>query len=101
MTVRISPAAARRVTEEMHTHILKVGAQFVPVVTWVVDDTGDDKTPYLGLGLIDEKDVPADRWVRCDEFDCKIAQYIPDDILARFPSQFIDVEEGEFRFVEP
>jgi hypothetical protein len=102
VTVRISPAAARRITEMTRDYRVKVGEQFVPVITWVIDDTHNKRrTPYLGLGLIDEKEVRADRWVRCDEFECKIAQHLPDDILARFPSQFVDFVGEELKFVEP
>jgi hypothetical protein len=84
-------------------HRAKVGEQFIPVIMWIVHTTNEeDDTPYLGVGLIEEDRVERARFVQCDELDCKIAQHIPDRVLARYPSAIVDVDEqGKLVFSTP
>lgn len=79
----------------------KIRDKFIPVIVWVIQDTHPGAlAPRLSIGFIEEKFVSNDRLVVCDEVQCKIGQHIPDDILARYPSQYIELEGDDLVFSE-
>jgi roadblock/LC7 domain-containing protein len=95
MRVRISSAAAAMLLASASGFTDKVGSDYVPVVVWIIQDTGDESSvPRLGLGFIEEKLVDSERFLVCDDSECSIAQHIPDGILHRYSSPYIDIEDG-------
>ena len=96
MKMQISGAAAKWIVERVRGHIQRVGSDYIPVLAWTVEDTGNPTAPpHLSISLAKRSSVPEDRFVECDEFACEIAQYIPDDILANYPSRRVDLSADE------
>ena len=101
MTVQISGAAASCILAASKKHTAEIKTQFVPVVTWIIQDSDiEHVVPRLGIGYIEESEVPRERWVECVDFNCRIGQWVPEDILARFPLQFIDLIDHNLVFVQ-
>jgi hypothetical protein len=96
MKMQISGAAAKWIIERVRVHIQRLGSDYIPILAWTVHDTGNPTAPpHLSISLDKRSSVPEDRFVECDEFACEIAQHIPDDILANYPSRRVVLSANE------
>ncbi|MBV8406329.1 MAG: hypothetical protein JOY64_01765 [Alphaproteobacteria bacterium] len=79
----------------------KIGAGYVPVITWLVMDTGDpDFAPHLGIAFEKSGVVDRSRAMQCDGKEVEIFQYVPDELFGQERQKFIDVVNNELVLAE-
>jgi hypothetical protein len=100
MALGITGRAARIVIDATRETIEELGEEdHVPAFTWIVGDTSGASVPRLALGIAEKNQVEG-RYLECTEFNCKIGQVLPEDILQTYEHYEIDVKDGELVFAK-
>ena len=80
--IRITARAASFVDKKTKWAETQIGPGFVPVITWIVKDSGrPNLVPKLGLAFERPDVVDRSRAMECDGKDVEIFQYVPDELL--------------------
>jgi len=92
---RITARAARFVNAQVKSVEAQTGPGYVPIVDWVLGETGNPNfIPNLGLALEKPDVVDRSRVMECDGKDVEIFQYVPDHLLQEDGPKYIDVRNN-------
>jgi hypothetical protein len=92
---RITARAARFVTAAAKRFEAQTGPGYVPVIDWVLGETGNPNfIPNLGLALEKPDVVDRSRVMECDGKDVEIFQYVPDHLLQEDGPKYVDVRNN-------
>jgi hypothetical protein len=93
--IRITARAATLVRECAKRIEPQIGPGYVPVITWVVKDSGiPNFIPNLGLAFEKPDVVDRSRIMECDGKDVEIFQYVPDELFGEDAQRFVDVRNN-------
>src|SRR5262249_629004 len=99
MALGITGKAARMVIEFTQDDVAELGDDYMPAIAWITGDTNPQApVPRLAVGVGEKKQLEG-RLLECEEFDCKIGQVLPDEILQSYASYQIDVGDEGLTFV--
>ena len=97
---RITARAASFVTETAKRVETQTGPGYVPVITWILGESGiANFIPNLGLALEKPDVVDRSRVMECDGKDVEIFQYVPDHLLEEDGPKYIDLRNNRLVLV--
>jgi hypothetical protein len=97
---RITARAASFVNEKAKWAETQIGPGYVPVIDWVLGESGNPNfIPNLGVAFEKSDVVDRARVMECDGKDVEIFQQVPDQLLAEDGPKYIDVRNNRLVFV--
>jgi hypothetical protein len=100
--VKITARAVSFVKEKAKWAETQIGPGYVPLITWLLGDSGiPNFIPQLGVGFEKSDVVDRSRVMECDGKDVEIFQYVPDHLLEEDGPKYIDVRNNRLVLARP
>jgi len=98
--VKITARAVSFVNEKAKWAETQIGPGYVPLITWLLGDSGiPNFVPQLAVGFEKSDVVDRSLVMECDGKDVEIFQHVPDHLLEEDGPKYIDVRNNRLVFV--